>query len=358
MAALASQVARAVERAELLEGLREISEKTLSGAADLYQSIVNTIHGLTRCSVGMWRVDDKDRSRARIVAQHGLREEYVKGKVLDLSKSATGVAIETGRLIEVEDIQSDPRVALETKEEGAAQGWTSMLLVPLMAGISRAVGTVNIYRSSTDRATAWEKNLLQVFASQAGAAVLNAERLQAIQHLGQVGQSLATLQESPDVLQVTLKRIADAALEVLGADLVDLYEYRAVRNEFALPPIMVGARRYPELKPQTVFPDDVVARVARTKTQVYASDAQTHMVLTGPWDTPREGLPKERFVVREGIVSSAALPMLIADEVLGVLFVSYRQRRDFEAESELKERIEEFARLGAVAINNRDVLKN
>ena len=44
--------------------------------------------------------------------------------------------------------------------------------------------------------------------------------------------------------------------------------------------------------------------------------------------------------------------MLVADEVLGVIFVSYRQRRDFEAESELKERIEEFARLGAVAINN------
>ena len=292
LAALASQVARAVERAELLEGLQEISEKTLSGAADLYQSIVDTIHGLTRCPVAMWRVDEKDRSRAKIAAQRGLREEYAKGRVLDLSKSATGVAIDTGRLIEVVDIQSDPRVALETKEEAATQGWTSMLLVPLMAGVSRAVGTVNIYRSSADRATAWEKNLLQVFASQAGAAVLNAERLQAIQHLGQVGQSLATLQESPDVLQVTLKRIADAALEVLGADLVDLYEYRAVRDEFALPPIMVGARRHPELKPRKVFPDDVVARVARTKAQVYASDAQTHTVLTGDWEYRARDFPK------------------------------------------------------------------
>ena len=56
--------------------------------------------------------------------------------------------------------------------------------------------------------------------------------------------------------------------------------------------------------------------------------------------------------MREGVVSSAALPLKVADEVLGVIFVSYRQRRDFEAESELKERIEEFARLGAVAINN------
>ena len=122
LAALASQVARAVERAELLEGLQAISEKTLSGAADLYQSIVDTIHGLTRCSVAMWRVDEKDRSRAKIAAQRGLREEYVKDRVLDLSKSATGVAIDTGRLVEVEDIQADPRVALETKEEAADTG--------------------------------------------------------------------------------------------------------------------------------------------------------------------------------------------------------------------------------------------
>ena len=52
LSALAGQVVRAVERAELLEGIQAISEKTLSGAADLYQSIADTIHGLTRCSCG------------------------------------------------------------------------------------------------------------------------------------------------------------------------------------------------------------------------------------------------------------------------------------------------------------------
>ena len=93
----------------------------------------------------------------RLLPRAACGRNTLRGGLLDLGKSATGVAIDTGQLVEVDDIQADPRVALETKKEAATQDWTSMLLVPLVAGASRAVGTVNIYRSGTNKATAWEK---------------------------------------------------------------------------------------------------------------------------------------------------------------------------------------------------------
>ncbi len=348
--ALADQVAVAIERAELLESLKKIGEKTLGGAVDLYQYIVDAVHRLTRCPVSMWRVDEPG-DQARIIASRGISIEYAQEARLDLGHSVTGKAIRERRIIQVLDIQANP--GFQKKEEATREGWQSMLAVPLLAGPERAVGTLSVYSmTKREEFTPWEIDLLGTFASQAGVAIQNSERLQTIQRLNKVGQSLATLQESPEVLQETLEQIANTAIQVLGADVVDLYQYQADREDFALPPIMVGDRRFPHLIPTQVFPDDVVFQIAHTGGKVYASDAQKHAVLAGDWDFPREELPQERFVVRERVISSAAVSMKVGEEVLGVMFVGYRQRCDFDTDLELRERIEVLANQGAIAINN------
>nr|MBC8492226.1 GAF domain-containing protein [Chloroflexota bacterium] len=249
------------------------------------------------------------------------------------------------------DIQADPD--FQNKQEAAREGWQSMLVVPLLAGPERAVGTLSIYSTiKREEFTRWELDLLRVCAGQAGVAIQNAERLRMIQRLNEVGRSLGTLQESPEAFQETLKQIADAAIEVLGADVVDLYQYRADRDDFVLPPIMVGERRVPDLVPTQISPDDVVVEIAYTGEAIYTSDAQEHPLLAGDWEFPREERPKERFVVREGIISSAAVPMKVGEEVLGVMFAGYRQRRDFDTDVELREKIEVLANQGAIAISN------
>ena len=347
---LADQVAVSIERAELLESLRQIGEKTLGGAEDLHQHIVDAVHRLTRCPVSMWRVDETGK-QTRIVASRGISTEYAEKARLDLDRSVTGKAIRERKIIPVLDIQADPD--FQNKEEAAEEGWQSMLVVPLLAGPERAVGTLSIYSmTKREEFTRWELDLLRAFAGQAGVAIQNAERLQMIQRLNEVGQSLATLQESPEVFQETLKQIADAAIEVLGADVVDLYQYQADRDDFVLPPIRVGERRFPHLIPTQISPDDVVVKIANTGEAIYTSDAQEHPLLAGDWEFPREERPKERFVVREEIISSAAVPMKVGEEVLGVMFASYRQRRDFDTDVELRERIEVLANQGAIAINN------
>ena len=352
LATLANQTAVAIERAELLDSLRQIAEKTLGGAEDLYQHIVEAVYRLTHCPVAMWRVNEHFRTQATIHAHKGLREEYVRDRVLDLATSIVGEVIRKAEPWSIDDVQDHLRVSNETKAEAASQGWKSILVMPLLAGPGRAVGTLSIYSLTRKEFTPWEVDLLQAFTSQAGVAIQNAERLQTIQRLNEVGQSLTTLQESPEVLRETLQRIANAALEVLGADVVDLYQYRADRDDFVLPPIMVGERLVPGLVPTRLFPDDVVVRIAHTGEPVCASDARGHPVLAGDWELPREKRPKKRFVVREEIISSAAVPMKVGEEVLGIMFAGYRQRRDFATDVELRERIEVLANQGAIAINN------
>jgi len=183
-------------------------------------------------------------------------------------------------------------------------------------------------------------------------------RAQTIRQLSEVTQSLAILQESPEVLEETLERVATTAMEILEADTVDLYQYRADVDDFVLPPIMVGERKFPRLVPRQILSDDVVAKIVHTGQKLFASDAQEHPVLVGDWELPREDLPGQRFVLRERIVSSAAVPMKVGEEVLGVMFASYRQRRDFDADVELRDRIEIVANQAGIAIQNARLFGN
>ena len=356
LVAVADKVAVVIERAELLESLKQISEKTLGGAEDLHQHIVDVVHRLTRCPVSMWRVDETGQ-QAKIVAFRGISAEYAQEARLDLAHGVTGKAIRERKIIPVLDIQADPD--FQKKEEAAREGWQSMLVVPLLAGPERAVGTLSIYSIiKREEFTRWELDLLRACAGQAGVAIQNSERLQTIQLLSEVGRSLATLQKSPKVLQETLEQIANTAMQVLGADVVDLYQYQTDRDDFVLPPIMVGERRVPDLVPRQIFPDDVVVQIAHTGEKIYASDAQKHTLLAGDWELPRDELPQERFVVREEIISSAAVPMKVDREVMGVMFAGYRQRRDFDTDVELRERIEVLANQGAIATQNARLFGN
>lgn len=354
---LATQTAAAIERAELWDSLRQMGEQALDAVEPLYQRVVDSVHRLTRVPVAIWQLSEKNRGQATISAHRGLRPQYTETRVLDLDASVTGRAIRDAVCIEVEDIQQDLEVSPQTKVEAEEEGWKSLLVVPLLAGPKQAVGTISVYNLVKKRFAPWEIDRLRTFASQAAVSLKNAERLQTIRRLGQIGQSLATLQGSPEVLQETLKRIANAAVEELGADTVDLYEYEADNRTFVLPPVMTGKRRFPDLVPQEILSDDVVFKIAQSGEAIYASDAQSDRTLADDWKEPRGQRPEERFVVREQIVSSATVPVKIGQELVGVLFVSYRQRRDFDADSSLREKIEAFVNFAGVAIRNARLLQ-
>jgi len=164
--------------------------------------------------------------------------------------------------------------------------------------------------------------------------------------LNRLGQLVSAVQDSSKVL----KQIATEARNVLAADIVDLYEYDQARLKFNAPPVMVGERRYPQISKDTIYDDDVVVKVVKVGKPRYYPDAQDSALLTGKFEVSRPDTPDERFVIREGVVSSVTLPLKAGEETVGVMFVNYRARQPFDTEQ--KNLIETFSKLAAITIHN------
>ena len=351
---LASQIAISIERANLVESLRKLGKEAIkgTGTADVYKEIVTAVHEFTACPVALWRVEDENPSQARIQASVGLRGAYVERRTLNLEKSATGIAIKQSKIVEVLNIQEHTEVSPETKIEAENQGWFSMLIVPLLTDTRRSVGTLSLYGKQSRIFSDWERDALQLFANQASVAIQNMNRLQFTKELNEVGELISRLDATPDVLKKTLAKIADGALEVLSADLVSIYQYHADAKEFELPPVVAGELLIDDMIPGKINDDDAVATIIKSGESVFASNAQSDPILSTKWSSLESHSSKERFVFREKIQSTASLLLEVSNEILGVLFVSYRQKRDFEADIGLRNGCEIFAKQAAVAINN------
>ncbi len=173
----------------------------------------------------------------------------------------------------------------------------------------------------------------------------------ALSVINKLGRTLTAIEDPKQVL----KQIAKDAREVLDADIVDLYEYNQGRDEFALPPVLVGERKNKHVPKHKIFKDDVVYKVVKVGKPKYFPDAQNAKPLTSKFEIPRPDAPEKRFVVREGILSSVSLPLQAGHETVGVMFVNYRTSQKFNDEQ--KSLIESFSNLAAIAISNSRLWK-
>ena len=176
------------------------------------------------------------------------------------------------------------------------------------------------------------------------------ELADALARLSEVGQALVSLEASSGELERLLQQVVESAQAVLGADVVTVYRYLQDRDEFLVPPVQVGDLREPEVPKEYVFKDDVVVRIVRGGSSLYSSNAQGEPQFAGPFEVERPERPEKRFVAREGIVSSAAVPLKVGAEAVGVMFVSYRSPQPFTDDQ--REVVELFANQAAVAIHN------
>jgi GAF domain-containing protein len=250
------------------------------------------------------------------------------------------------------------------------EGIMSSAAVPLKAG-TEVVGVMFVNYRSPQPFTEGQREVIELFATQAAVAIHNSrlyeqasqradtlaklskiasQRADTLARLSEVGQALVSLEVSPSELERLLQRVAENAQGVLGADVITLYQYVQSRKEFVLPPVIAGELRDPDVPKEQVFDDDVVAKTVRRGSPLYSPKAQDEPQLSDPFELERPGRPEQRFVVREGIESSAAVPLKAGAETVGVMFVNYRSPQSFIEEQQ--EAIELFANQAAVAIHN------
>lgn len=226
-----------------------------------------------------------------------------------------------------------------------------------LAVADRTLGILYVDFRSAHTFEEEEKNSIRLFAHQAALAIDNSRlfqqarvRADALERLHEVAPQLASLGTSPSGLRSVLTQIAESAQKVLGADLVDLYHYRQGRDKFELPPIQVGKRYWPDLRTDFVRADDVVHTAVRQSGPTYFTTSQQAPALTQVATVIRDGVPLERFVIREEIKSTAVVPLFVGGEAVGVLFANYRHEQSFHQQQ--KELIELFANQAAIAIRN------
>ncbi len=167
--------------------------------------------------------------------------------------------------------------------------------------------------------------------------------------LKKIYDSGIALISSKKQINEVLKVIAESALDVLRADIVTLYQYDQKRDEFMGFPVTAGYINQPDFVKRKPDQNDVVYQVIRSKANYYAEDAINDSVMSRK-DYPRTKGTKEHFILREKILSCAAILLMQDKEVVGVMFINYRRLVSFSKEKQ--NLMDIFAAYAAIAIKN------
>jgi signal transduction histidine kinase/transcriptional regulator with GAF, ATPase, and Fis domain len=246
--------------------------------------------------------------------------------------SATGIgaiAMQTQKAQWIDDEEY-----LSSSHEGLyLEGIRAFAAFPLAFG-REVRGILYVHFWKNHRITEEESELEGAFAQQMEVAIKNsllmkdvadyAENAWTCLGLQKVINSLAARPNLPDVID----EVAKSALNLLGADSVNLYSYIESERRFLFPPVMAGAFVNFQLMKTQIEPGDIIWKIVDQEESLFISDAQNEPMITGP---RVDGLTQARFVQREKILSLAALVLKGGpeNEIVGLMFVNYRHQREF-----------------------------
>ena len=219
----------------------------------------------------------------------------------------------------------------------------SLIFVPLMLrGVS--LGVLSIQHPEPNVYNQEDLFILQLLANHIALALHNMRLYSSLGQLNETGQLLTQQLESEQTLQAIVDKIHDAT----KADLVVLYPYEPITQRFVLPPRIAGTLldsiSFQSMSSNRL--DDIVAPMLRRVKPIFAKKSITvytelHINIH---------IRQVSFGQREKFLSTAAMPLRVGDESVGVLFVNFRQTQRFDATQKLF--IEGLAHYAAVAIKN------
>lgn len=248
------------------------------------------------------------------------------------------------------DVDNDPHFL----PSRSGHNFSSVLAVPIVHG-DRVLAVINADAKEKGYFTEEQQQTLEAVARLVADPV--AERISIIDALAEVGVELTRLPSRGGVERV-LERIAELAVRSLGADAVTVYQYDEAADEFLVEgtgPTMGGEINDPRPMRRKVYPGDVPWRVVKERRSGFYADVHGEEIFAGEVQRPGEEA-RPRFIVREGIKSTAALllPFRAAEstseEVVGVMFANYRSPHTFNIDETAA--LATFADYAAVAILN------
>jgi len=226
----------------------------------------------------------------------------------------------------------------------------SVLLLPLKSN-QRVIGICIL-----GEVRSWKRSpfnvekisLVRSMADQAGELIQRLQTYEALrlrEGLLKAGKEITSLQDLPKILQ----SIADGVRDALNCDLVTLYTYNEAKDKVDLPTISGVLHQQGALHALGyVSKNSIVWKILQNGEPHFADDSARD-----PWMMLEEAERHpgvEPFVLREGISSSAGIPLIMGNEKVGILFASFRTQHPF-IEQERND-INIFATQAAMAIYN------
>lgn len=218
----------------------------------------------------------------------------------------------------------------------------SLIFVPLELR-DIPLGVLSIQHPHSNAYNQEHLSILELLAPHIALALHNMRLYNSLDQLNNTGQLLTQQLDSEQALQATVNKIRDAT----QADIVILYPYEPTADGFVFSPIIAGTLlNSADLLISPVQSGDTVTLMLHRKDPIFAKNSATFYTKLHGNSYIQQG----SFGQREQVRSIAAVPLQVGDELIGVLFVNFRQPQRFDATQKLF--IDGLAHYAAVAIKN------
>jgi GAF domain-containing protein len=377
----AAQAVIAIENARLLNELRQrttdltesleqqtaTSEvlKAISGSlgdlAPVFESLLANAKRLCGAKFGTLLL--REGAALRTVAIHGATAEYTEARrrapvIEPAPDTGLGRVLKTKQVVQIDDIQKVPGYLANPVQAPIVQlaGARSILSVPMLKE-KELVGIVEIYRQEVQPFTEKQIALLQNFAAQAVIAIENARLLnelrqrtvdlkESLEQQTATAEVLKVISTSTGELQPVFRAILENAVQLCGAKFGTLYlrdgtGFRAAAMQ-NVPPA------YAKQRAGVVHPSPAMDRMVQSRKPVHVADLRTDRSYL-------DGHPLLVTAVDAGgIRTYLGVPMLKADELVGVISIYRTEVRPFTGKQ--IELLTNFAAQAVIAIENARLL--
>ena len=345
---LCTQVAVAIENAQLfsaaerraseLATLREIGQAIttrleLSAVLEAVVAGAMRLLGSQFAQIILW---DEASQRLRYGAAVGPEAERVRTQIFELGRGINGTVALTRKPMILDDYQASPYALPEFPDIVAT------ITAPVLFG-ERLRGVLHSHTTEVGkRFTPEDLHLLRMLADQAAIAIENARLFEEARmrsaRLNALSQLSRTVTSSLD-LQRVFDHVVRAAVDLLDLALARVYVWQEATGLLHLR-ASAGA---PDLVP---YPRDTFQPGEGVVGTVFRSLGV--MTLADAGNDPR--YTERAWAQQVGVKSVAVIPLLLGERALGVLSVSRRAYRTFDADE--IGLLKSFAQHAAIAIEN------
>jgi GAF domain-containing protein/CheY-like chemotaxis protein len=299
------------------------------------------------CASDMGRIGLWDAAAGAVVMRYrvGARSETDAELRIEPSKGVGGIVLVTGRPFRTDDYANDSRITGDYMAYARQASIVAEIVVPIRIG-DRVEGLLYADNVSPRPFTDWDEAVLLRLADQAAVAIQNGrlyaqaeQRRRTAESLSEIGR-LVSRSLDPDEVQ---QRIADSVRRMLGAARATLLRMDPVTG--ALNVVAVSGAGPSPVGLGTVFPPGTgaVGLAVREDRLVTTPDFLADPALTYP---PPVRAELERAPNRAVV----AVPLTVGSRAIGVLSVTDRAGRIFDAEA--ARLLQAFADQAAIALEN------